>query len=88
MRWDPQKSAENDRKHGIRFSDVEPVFYVPAAITVEDKFSDSEQRFVTIGRDGFDRVLVVVYTFEEDEVRLISARKASPGEIKDYEKGN
>jgi len=88
MRWDKQKAAENIIKHGIKFSDVEPIFYDPSAITVEDQLSESEQRFVTIGRDGFDRVLVVIYAIENDDIRLISARKASPGEVKDYEKRN
>ena len=88
MQWDKQKAIENDRKHSIRFSDVEPVFYDPPALTVEDPLSETEQRVVTIGRDGFDRVLYVVYTYVDNDVRLISARKASPGEVKYYEREN
>ena len=87
MQWDLRKGRENERKHGIRFSDVEPVFFDPAAVTVEDTAARGEQRFMTIGRDGFDRVLVVVYTFRGNDLRLISARKASRSELKVYDEG-
>ncbi|MDZ7668312.1 MAG: BrnT family toxin [Gammaproteobacteria bacterium] len=87
MQWDPRKGRENERKHGIRFSDIEPVFFDPSATTVEDTAARGEQRFITIGRDGFDRVLVVVYTIRDGDVRLISARKASRSELKVYEEG-
>jgi uncharacterized protein len=87
MQWDPRKGRENERKHGIRFSDVEPVLYDPAAVTVEDATARGEQRFMTIGRDGFDRVLVLVYTLRGNDVRLISARKASRNELRVYEEG-
>ena len=85
MEWDPRKARENERKHGVRFTDVEPVFYDPHAITIEDCSSEKEQRFLTLGIDSFDRVLVVTYTFREESIRIISARKASPGEVKAYE---
>jgi len=56
------------------------------AITIEDK-RHGEQRFVTIGTDLLGRVLVIVYAYAGDEeIRLISARKASPKERKIYEK--
>jgi len=46
-----------------------------------------EQRFVTIGRDGVGRLLVVVYSYREDEVRLISPRTATRNERRKYEEG-
>ena len=85
MEWDLRKARENQKKHGVRFTDVEPVFYDPHAITTEDRSSVEEQRFLTLGIDGFARVLVVTYTFREERIRIISARKASPGEVKAYE---
>lgn len=85
MEWDLRKELENERKHGVRFTDVEPVFYDPHAITMEDSSSEEEQRFLTLGIDGFARVLVVTYTHRGDRIRIISARKASPGEVKTYE---
>ena len=70
----------------VRFSYAESVLLDPGGITVEDPDSDAEQRFVTIGLDALGRVLVVVYAYEEEHVRLISARRASPGEMRSYEK--
>ena len=87
MQWDPRKARDNERKHGVRFSDVEPVFYDPLAITIEDSTSRTEQRFVTLGLDGYDRVLVVTYTYRSDDIRIISARKATRNEVKAYEEG-
>ncbi|MHB1494775.1 MAG: BrnT family toxin [Acidithiobacillus sp.] len=67
------------------FADAVGVFYDDAALTIEDVDSEGEQRLVTMGRDFLVRVLVVVYTERgEDEVRLISARKASPRERAAY----
>ena len=54
-------------------------------MTIEDRSSLEEQRFLTLGIDGFARVLVVTYTFREERIRIISARKASPGEVRAYE---
>ncbi|MBC6430228.1 BrnT family toxin [Nostoc sp. HG1] len=73
--WDRDKAAANLRKHGVDFAD---------AVTV---FSDDEERFITIGIDAFSRVLVVVYTWRNDEIRLISARKATRYQQKQYEEG-
>ena len=51
---------------------------------MEDAHLD-EERFVIIGRDGFGRILVVVYTWRGEGVRIISARKAIASEIAQYE---
>ena len=56
------------------------------AITIfEDRFG--EERFITVGVDIFNRILVVVYTLRDDEIRLISARKATRKERRQYEEG-
>lgn len=47
-------------------------------------FADAEQRFITLGMDSLGRLLVVVYALEAGDNRLISARKASPSEAKQY----
>jgi len=60
------------------------VFEDPSALTLED-FRSGEQRYVTIGMDAFGRVLVVVYTWRADNIRIISARKAVRYEVKQYE---
>ncbi len=87
MEWDPRKALENERKHGIRFADVEPVFFDPHAITIKDGSSRLEERFITIGIDGFGQILVVVYTYRGDGIRLISARLATAHEERAYEEG-
>jgi uncharacterized DUF497 family protein len=53
-------------------------------LTLEDTDAHGESRYVSLGRDAFGRILVVVWTEREDSIRLISARKASPGEARHY----
>jgi len=84
--WDRDKAAANLRKHGIDFADAVSVFSDDLAITIPDERFD-EERFVTIGVDAFGRILVVVYTMREDEIRVISARKATRQERQQYEEG-
>ena len=85
--WDPEKAQSNLKKHGVRFSDAEPVLFDPNALTMEDITASGEQRFVTVGADSVGRVLVVVYTYREEDIRLISARPATRKERKNYEEG-
>jgi uncharacterized protein len=54
------------------------------ALTIRDHFSDEEERWITLGQDAFGRVLVVVYSWREENVRLISARQATPRERRKY----
>jgi uncharacterized protein len=82
--WSAEKQFLNLRKHGIRFADAVSVLEDPYALTISDVIED-EQRFVTMGQDGIGRVLVVVYTYRGDNIRLISAREAQPHERKQYE---
>ena len=85
--WDPTKAKANLRKHGIRFSDAEGVLFDPNAFTEEDENVDGEQRFVSIGLDPLGRLLVVIYVFRGDDVRLISVRRATRRERQAYEAG-
>ena len=85
--WDPVKAGINVEKHGISFSDAEPVLFDPYGITVEDEAVNIEQRFITIGSDALSRILVVVYTYRDEDIRLISARLATKREQKNYETG-
>ena len=82
--WNRDKAATNLRKHGVDFADAVSVFSDALAITILDERFD-EERFVTIGLDAFGRVLVVVYTLRGDEIRVISARKATRQERLQYE---
>jgi uncharacterized protein len=82
--WDPQKAASNLAKHAVDFADAVPVFFDEMAITVTDPYC-GEERYVTIGSDASNRVLVVVYTWRGHNIRLISARKAVRAERAQYE---
>jgi len=84
--WDPAKARANWKKHGISFPDAEAVLWDHQALTREDPEAGAESRFVSLGLDSLGRVLVVVYAYEGDNIRLISARKASAGERRHYEK--
>lgn len=85
--WDSVKAKSNRLKHRVFFSEVEPVFYDPNAISFEDVNSKGEARFIVIGLDSLARLVVVVYTYRNNVIRIISARKASKAEQKTYEKG-
>ncbi len=85
--WDPNKAKSNYRKHGVRFADAVGVFEDENAITIQDEH-ESEDRFITIGRDFLSRILVVVYTFRDIFIRIISARKATAHEKKVYYEQN
>jgi uncharacterized protein len=83
--WDPGKAKLNLRKHGIRFADAVAVLEDELALTVRDLFSEQEERWITLGKDPFDRLLVVVYTWRGERIRLISARRATARERRQYE---
>ena len=85
--WDPKKAETNFRKHGVHFSDAETVLFDPLALTLKDQDVGGEQRFVTVGNDAIGRIIVTVYAYRGDTIRLISARKATATERKQYEKG-
>ena len=85
--WDPNKAEINFKKHKIRFSDAEMVLYDPFAMTLKEHIVATEQRYVTIGSDAVGRIIAVVYSYRIDAIRLISARKATPTERRQYEKG-
>ncbi len=85
FQFDPAKAKNNRKKHGVSFADAEGVLYDPLAIHRHDPDADSEERFIAVGLSGAGQILVVVYTFRGDEIRLISSRRATHREVKDYE---
>jgi len=83
--WDEAKRRTNLRKHGVDFADAVGVLEYPAGRTIEDE-ADGEVRCITLDSDFIGRVLYVVWTASDrDVIRLISARKASPGEARQYQ---
>lgn len=89
--WDPYKARHNLRKHKVSFERAAEIFLDPLAISIYDEeHSSDEDRWITIGKDQTNNVLVVIHTFHEEnidncKVRVISARKATKKEIKQYE---
>jgi uncharacterized DUF497 family protein len=85
FKHDPLKATANLRKHGVSFSDSEGVLQDPLAVTVADPDAEGEQRFITIGLGSAGELLVVVWTERDDECRVISARRPTRKERKQYE---
>jgi hypothetical protein len=86
--WDAAKANANFRSHGVRFEESRAVFDDPYAITIADSQADpSEERFVSVGMGALGRVLLVVYTYRGDNIRVISARLAAAHERAEYEAG-
>lgn len=84
--WDANKAAANLRKHGVDFADAATVFGDECAIRVRDQISSlDEDRFVILGSSVPGDLLVVVYTWRGERIRIISARQATPRERKSYE---
>ena len=84
--WDPQKAKSNIEKHGVSFEEASTVFRDPLSLTINDPLhSTGEVRMVQIGISHKDRLLVVVHTERGDNIRIISARKATKKERKIYE---
>jgi uncharacterized DUF497 family protein len=83
--WDPRKAQANLQKHDVSFADAVAVFADEFAVTIADEFAE-EERFVSIGMDAFGQILVVVYTWRGNTtIRIISARKATRHERRQYE---
>lgn len=70
----------------VRFAEAATVFSDPLSLTIPDPaHSESEQRFILLGRSTGGKMLVVVHTGRGDNLRIISARRASRRERKSYE---
>lgn len=85
--WDKSKNEPNIQKHGISFDEASSVFLDNFARIIDDPdHSVDEARFIIIGFSQTLRVLTVVYTDKSDnEIRIISARKATKNERKQYQ---
>ena len=86
--WDPAKAKENLRDHGVSFDEAATVFLDPLALTFPDPdHSDEEDREITIAVTTNDRVVFVSHCQRGDRIRIISARKVTRRERKQYEEG-
>jgi len=85
--WDPGKAESNERKHGVSFAEALTIFGDPLELMISDPHhSEGEYRFLSLGRSADRRLLVVSYTErEQNRLRIISARPATPAETSRYE---
>jgi uncharacterized DUF497 family protein len=84
--WDPQKAAANIANHGVSFDEAETVFGDPLARLFDDEIhSYEERRNAIFGHSDRGRLLMVSYTERDDDrIRIISARPATPQESRRY----
>jgi len=88
--WDPVKARRNLKDHGIAFERAATVFLDARALSeFDEEHSEDEDRWITLGLDRTGRLLVVCHTYHEEtavsaRIRLISARKATRNEVKQY----
>jgi len=77
--WHELKRQSNLKKWGLDFSEAEKVFAGPTFTFEDNRMDYGEQRWVTLGLLG-DRVTVIVHTETDEEIRIISMRKAIKNE--------
>jgi uncharacterized DUF497 family protein len=90
--WDPAKARQNARKHHVTFERGATVFLDPNTLSLfDEQHSEEEERWITLGLDQTGALLVISHTYHQEaensaRVRLISARKATKNETKQYQR--
>ena len=85
--WDENKNEINKKKHKISFEEAKTVFYDEEALLIDDpEHSQEEARFIILGLSKRANLLVVCHCYRASEtvIRIISARKATKNETKQY----
>ena len=85
--WNTKKAEANLKKHGVSFDEAVTVFDDFDALCIYDPdHSEDEDRFIMLGMSASTRILVVCHCYREDDevIRIISARKATPNESNEY----
>ncbi len=84
--WDLKKAETNLKKHGVSFEEASTAFKDPLSFTIDDPLhSSDEERLILIGMSYDNRMLVIVHTEIRDNIRIISAKKATKKERNYYE---
>ncbi|MEO8167310.1 MAG: BrnT family toxin [bacterium] len=84
--WDTKKAEENLKKHHISFQEATTVFSDLLSRTISDaEHSRGESRYITMGLSSARKLLVVSHTDRGERIRIISARRAFPKEVREYE---
>jgi len=90
--WDPRKARQNFSKHSVAFERAATIFLDPMSLSeFDEEHSQTENRWITLGLDRTGTLLVVCHSYHEEtessaRIRLISARKATKNEVKQYKK--
>lgn len=87
--WSKEKAASNAKKHEVSFDEAQTVFYDRLAHIFDDEIhSEDEPREIIIGHSSDNRLLLVCFIERAHLlIRIISARRATKREWKDYEEG-
>ena len=86
--WDSRKARANQRKHGVGFPEAATAFGDWLSLTIPDPaHSAEESRYVLVGMTARGRLVVVAHSERDNEIRIISARRASRAEREAYEEG-
>ncbi len=88
--WDQAKAKSNLKKHGVSFDEAQSVFYDDLAVQFYDEDSFDEERFLLLGMSSDSRILMVVHCEQGEggeNLRIISARKATKNEQQHYKGG-
>jgi uncharacterized DUF497 family protein len=86
--WNENKARHNKRKHGVSFREALTSFYDSGQVAFYDvDHSEDEDREILLGYSNQGQLLLVVYTFRNDIIRIISARRATRKEAEDYARG-
>ena len=86
--WHPQKAVSNIAKHGMAFEEAQTVFADPfAAIFPDEDHSNQEEREIIVGHSALQRLLLVSFTQRGEIIRIISVRRATIKERREYEEG-
>jgi len=84
--WDTRKARKNIKNHGVSFDEASTAFKDTLSLTIYDPLhSDEEDRFILIGNSCKNRLFVIVHIERGYKIRIISARKATKNERKQYE---
>ena len=84
IEFDPSKAKFNLRKHGVSFDEAVTALFDPMALSTEDPAAEGESRWVLVGMSHLGCLLTVVYTLRNERIRIISARRSTRRETKDY----
>lgn len=84
--WDPAKAESNRRKHGLSFDEAVTVFTDPLALVMDEP--NHGERLIIIGMSQQERMLYCVFIeVQANKLRIISARRTTPHERRQYEEG-